>query len=166
MIIGIELGSIWVLIVTVLIFERFFADEPKPDADKPPKPNDEWCRVWYDAAHSDIQWAKERGWAALQSLVVLEAAFVAVKQTPWPINHDALTVLAAGAAIVATVYLVDLHRFAKNSRIIADRILDDVSEQKYYLGKRRARDRHHVFYLAAKLLMVGLATTLTILTVG
>src|SRR5579859_2015483 len=167
MLIGLTLGSTWTLIAVLLIYEIFFANDPEPGAAKPTQAvPGEWCRIWYDAAHSDIQWAKGRGWAALQSLVVLQGAFVAVKHAQWVVNLDALVILAAVAAIVASVYLVDLHRVARNSRVIADRILDDVQGYQYYLGKPRARDRHHVFYLLVKLLIVGAATTLTVLTIG
>jgi hypothetical protein len=75
-------------------------------------------------------------------------------------SSELLVTVAAVAGALSMIYLVDLHRFAKKVRVIADRILDEIPEREYYLGKPRARDRHHVFYLGVKFVIIAASTTL------
>ena len=104
----------------------------------------------------------KRGWSALQGVLVLEGALVAARKGALLVSAPIglLTIVVAAAGLLGMVYLVDLHRFAKKARAIGDKILDEIPEHSYYLGKHRARDRHHVFYLSVKLIVVAASTTL------
>ena len=49
-------------------FEGAMSRLPASFAEPVPREKvEEWLRTWYEAAHSDTQWAKNRSWRVMQS---------------------------------------------------------------------------------------------------
>jgi len=89
----------------------FSEDTPSPpDADT-------WLLTLYELSHSDVRWAKEQGWRAVNWAFLLFGALVPLAKILLPQVHlMAFATLVFMLAVLAIGYLTELHLFAAESR--------------------------------------------------
>lgn len=163
---ALAIALLWFGAIGMICYEASVAKD-EPAKGERPTTLASWILLWYETAHSDIQWSKERGWNALQAVLLLDGALVAARQTLLRSGDGSVLSWIAGlAGAVGMIYLTDLHRFARKARVVGDRLLETANGYEYFLGEKRKRDRHHVFYLGLKLVIVALASTLVILALS
>lgn len=147
-----------------------------------------WVLAIYGSAITDIRWAKEQSWKVVQWSFALFGGIIALYRFPFAnLKRPSWLVfpaLAIGAAAGTIFYLLDLHRFAKESRHKTDRAEDeapriahvvlgepereepveaDALEQvKKRLGNRKKRDRNHRCILGVQIAVVVLSAILTV----
>ncbi len=76
---------------------------------------DEWEKLQYQNSISDIRWAKEQSWKAIQWIILLFAAIsgLALKLKNEKVLIEILSIFVAG---IACYYLIDLYNFARKTR--------------------------------------------------
>jgi hypothetical protein len=120
-------------------------------------PPDDWVKIWYQTAHSDIRWAKEQGWRALQWTVVLLAGLVAAARQIGSIPQQVFLILIFTVAAFAIFYQADLHKFAKHSRSITEGVLKKVPGRKENLPKRKFDPDHRLYLIVRIAVILGAA---------
>ena len=134
--------------------------DPLPESEK--KTRLDWLRLLYQLAHSDIRWAKEQGWRVVNWALLLFGASLALYKFLLDTPLWVFALLDAGIAVIAILYLVDLHQFAAVNRETGSRIQAQVPEVDGILSHRKL-DRDHVAYLVVKLVVVVVSLVLTVL---
>jgi hypothetical protein len=134
--------------------------EQLPDAEQ--RTRSDWLRLFYQLAHSDIRWAKEQGWRVVNWALLLFGASLALYKFLEDVSLWAFALLDAVVAVIAIVYLVDLHLFAAGNRETGSRIQSQVPGINGILSHRRW-DRDHVAYLVVKISIVVISLVLTVL---
>jgi hypothetical protein len=132
------------------------------DTDAEKKARSDWPRLFYQLAHSDIRWAKEQGWKVVNWALLLFGASLALYKFLLDTSLWVFAFLDAVIAVIAIVYLVDLHQFAAGNRETASRIQAQVPEIDGILSHRKW-DRDHVVYLVVKISIVVISLVLTVL---
>jgi hypothetical protein len=134
--------------------------EPMNEPEK--KTRSDWLRLLYQLAHSDIRWAKEQGWRVVNWALLLFGASLALHKFLLSASLWVFALLDAVIAVIAVLYLVDLHQFAVVSRETGSRIQGEVPEIGGVLSHRKW-DRDHVAYLVVKIAVVVVSLVLTVL---
>lgn len=116
------------------------------------EPTDEWRRTWFQNAHSDMRWAKEQGWRALQWILLLLAGMTAAQSQLPALPKALFEALIVLSGVIGAWYLWDLHKFGQSSRDTAEGLVKDVPGRDDYLP-RRSKDPHHVRLLIVRLII-------------
>ena len=135
-----------------------------PPPNLPGEPSDEWRRTWFQNAHSDMRWAKEQGWKALQWIILLQAAATAAQSQLGNLDVRVFQGSVAGIGAVGVWYLIDLHLFGRSSRRTAEGLLIAVPGRDKYLP-RRTKDRHHVGLLVVRIVITVASTVFALLVI-
>lgn len=125
-----------------------------------PRSNKDWIQIWYQLAHSDLQWAKGQSWNGVQWSVLLLAAVFAASRERLPIPVWAWYLLTAFLALAGGWWQLDLHDFAKQTRKASEGLVKDLAERPAMLPSR-PRDPHHVRLLIIRLLVILGAALIT-----
>ena len=120
------------------------------EQNKPPP--DEWVKMWYQLAHSDIRWAKEQGWRALQWTIVLLVALVVAAKQIESMPRWAFVILILLVGFIALWYQLDLHQFAKRSRDFANKLRENIPLP---VPERKADPNHWVYLFIRIIAIVG-----------
>ncbi len=132
---------------------------------EPPKPPDDWAKIWFQNAHSDMRWAKEQSWRALQWAVVLFAALAAAASKLPDLPTTLFVILALCVAIIAIYYLLDLHWFGRRSRETSERLVREIPGRAEFLPKRHTDPHHYaLFVVRIAVVIAALVMTLLLLT--
>lgn len=120
------------------------------------KLDDEWSRQKATILHSDIRWAKDQGWRSLQWVILLQAAVYAAETRIGWLGEVAYVILACVVFALGLLYQIDLYRFAEKSRA---RFRATVPPE--WKADAAERERHE-YYLVFQILVVAVATLLTL----
>jgi hypothetical protein len=125
-------------------------------------PKDEWLLLLYEQSHSDIRWAKEQSWRVVNWALLLFAANLGIHKYLSNFSVLYFGLLDAAVAIIAVVYLADLHNFAHCSRSNGLKIEKQVPGLDGFL-KRRDTDRNHIVYFVVKITVVLVSLVIAVI---
>ncbi len=127
--------------------------------------NKDWLQIFYQVAHSDIQWAKGQSWNATQwTLLLFGAVFVASRH----LDRSGYWWLVGFVAVIglgACVWLWQLHLFAAEARNTSERILGVLPERATYLPPRLSSDPDHLYLLGYRWIVIVAAAVITSLAI-
>ena len=116
--------------------------------------SDNWRIAKYHEILTDIRWAKEHMSRVVQWTVLLQAALIAVSKSISAISPWLYGALSIGVASTAIWWLIDLHRFGRNTRSRLDELLKTMTPQ----SQESKFDRNHSRYLMVDILVVVFST--------
>ncbi len=124
--------------------------------------NKDWLQIWYQNAHSDLQWAKGQAWNALQWTMIVLAAVFAGSRAYTRIATCTWIVFAVIIGLVSVWWQIDLHLFARSTRLASESIVAPLQARADLLPKR-VFDQHHVMLLIVRVAIVVAAATVTVI---
>lgn len=125
----------------------------------------DWQRLYYQLAHSDIRWSKEQGWRVVNWALLLYGAVITIAQFMLhTVSSLAFIVIGVFVAIVAIIWLVDLHSFGSKSRQVCRDISKSLPRESKHPSGEGSSDRHN-FYLVIQLIVIIMGLVLFIVAV-